>query len=67
MSKVWAYLSGGWVPFTSEKKNDEELRATLSAKGYVTADWNDGLRPGYKPSLEERLRAIRGETNDESR
>jgi len=67
MGRVWAYLAGGWVRFTSEKKNDDGLKAMLSAKGYVTADWNDGLRPGYKPSLDDRLRAIRGETNGESR
>jgi hypothetical protein len=64
---AWAYVASGWRKYTSYRRSSEELVAALAERGFLSADWNKGIKPA-QPTRKDILRAMgrEEETNDGS-
>ena len=61
---AWAYVASDWRKFTSDRKNSAKLLDMLAEKGYVTHEFNKGVKPARRPNRRAVL-AARGVTTEE--
>jgi len=62
--RAWAFVSSAWQKYSSWTKSSGELVDSLKFRGYITADYNKGVKPSAYPSRKRILEA-RGLSTEE--
>lgn len=55
--RAWAYIASDWRSVKSTVSKSPELLESLAGKGYVTAEYNKGVKPARRPTRREVLSA----------